>query len=157
MIAFDQGNARFNYRVAGLALDGNRVLLHRSEVDDFWSLPDGRITMMETAEEALAREMYEELGVEVRVGRLLWVVENFFDYDDRPHHELGLYFLMSFPNHAGLLEKGEEFKGNENELRLVFMWHPIADLDQTRIKPSFLHRALGNIPNEAKHVVHKNG
>ena len=63
---------------------------------------------MEDAEKALAREMQEELGVDVCVDRLLWVVENFFNYQDNPYHELGLYFLMSIPKDAGLWGKREK-------------------------------------------------
>ena len=154
-ITFDKGDTRFVYRVAGVALDGDRVLIHRAEMDDFWALPGGRPSLMESAEGALAREMHEELSAEVRIRRLLWVVENFFDYAGRTHHEVGLYFLMSFPEDAGLLERGKEFDGNENGLRLIFRWQPIAALDQICIKPSFLHRALTDIPAETSHIVHR--
>ena len=64
---------------------------------------------------------------------------------------------MSFPEDAGLLERGKEFDGNENGLRLIFRWHPIAALDQICIKPSFLHRALTDIPGETRHLVHRDG
>ncbi len=51
----------------------------------------------ETSAETLQREMVEELGVAVEVGRLLWVVENFFDFEKRHWHELGFYYLMTVP------------------------------------------------------------
>jgi ADP-ribose pyrophosphatase YjhB (NUDIX family) len=82
MISFDIGGARFNYRVVGIALDGNRVLLHRAEMDDFWSLPGGRGEILEPSEETLKREMMEELSIEIRVDRSVWVVENFFKYKE---------------------------------------------------------------------------
>ncbi len=74
----DLQQLRFHYRVAGVATHDGRVLLHRSENDDFWSLPGGRTQHSESAAAALRREMREELGAEVTVVRLLWVVENFF-------------------------------------------------------------------------------
>ena len=154
-VSFDKGDTRFVYRVVGVALHGDRVLIHRAEIDDFWSLPGGRPTLMESSEDALAREMHEELGDEVCIRRLLWVVENFFEYVGRPHHELGLYFLMSIPEESGLWEKGEEFDGDENGLRLIFRWCPIASLDQIRIVPSFLYQALTDIPAEPRHIVHR--
>lgn len=80
MITFDHGKARFNFRVVGVALDGDRVLVHRPERDDFWTLPGGRGELLEPARDTLAREMLEEIGAEVQVGRLVWVVENFFQY-----------------------------------------------------------------------------
>jgi hypothetical protein len=42
MIRFDQGNRRFNYRVAGVAVHHNSVLLHRVNSDPFWTLPGGQ-------------------------------------------------------------------------------------------------------------------
>ena len=80
-VVLDHGKARFNYRVGGVALHRGWILLNRSPREDFWYLPGGRIAMGETAAQALKREIREELGVPVRVGPLLWLVENFFRYD----------------------------------------------------------------------------
>ena len=68
MIALQQSH--LHYRVAGVATHGGRVLLHRSENDDFWSLPGGRPQYSESAAAALRREMREELGAEVTVQAL---------------------------------------------------------------------------------------
>ncbi|MDI3340142.1 MAG: NUDIX domain-containing protein [Sphaerobacter sp.] len=71
MISVDLGRAHFLYRAGGVCLQDGRVLLHRAVDDDYWSLPGGRCEILETAAEALAREMREELAVDVTVGRLL--------------------------------------------------------------------------------------
>ncbi len=47
MITFEIGGTQFNYRTVGIVMDGERALLHRAEVDDFWSLPGGRVEMLE--------------------------------------------------------------------------------------------------------------
>jgi len=54
-------------------VDGGVVLL-RNERDE-WELPGGRLEAGETPEECVAREIAEELGIEVRVGDLIdaWV------------------------------------------------------------------------------------
>ena len=93
----ERAGVTFVLRVAGLALSGDRVLLHRSVLDDFWSLPGGRINIGETTESALIREMLEETDIEVGVSRLLWTAENFFEYRGVSFHELGLYYLMTLP------------------------------------------------------------
>ena len=95
------------YRVAGVATIGGRVLVHQFEgEDDFCVVPGGRVEMREPAEEALAREMREELGCDVRVGRLLWVIDNLFLHRGRDYHELGLYFEITLPEGVPASERG---------------------------------------------------
>jgi len=153
MITFDEGKARFNYRVVGIALDGDRVLLHRMEMDDFWSLPGGRVGMLEPAENALKREMREELGIEIHIERLVWVVEDFFEYDDKPYHELAFYFLMALP-HDSHLYKDEEFLGNDEGVNLFFKWYQLNELEKIRLYPTFLRKGLNSLPKTIEHIVH---
>lgn len=154
MITLDTGALRFNYRIVGVAVHGGRVLLHRAEREDFWSLPGGRAELREPAEETLRREMREELGVTIGVERLLWVVENFFQYDRRDYHELALYFLMTFPPAPPLYRAAAPFAGGEAGLPLIFRWVPLADLDRTVLYPPFLKLALRDLPPAPTHVVH---
>lgn len=77
MITIEYGGTRFNYRVAGVLVRGNMVLLHKEEKDQYWYLPGGRCELMETSVETLVREFREEANATVTVQRLLWVIENF--------------------------------------------------------------------------------
>jgi len=140
--------------VVGISLDKKRVLLHTSEQDDFWSLPGGRGELLEPAEVTLKREMLEELDTEIEVIRLIWVVENFFDYDAKSYHELALYFLMAFSEHSPLVEL-TEFTGIENHLKLTFKWYALNDLTNIALYPSFLKTALNKIPSSTEHIVHR--
>lgn len=159
MLTFDVGNKRFNLRVAGVAADKNRVLLHRAERDNFWSFPGGRPELLELLTNALKREMQEEMGVQVKVERLLWIVENFFEHNRQKFHELAFYFLMTFPNDSYLYEKNEPFFGEESayaqeKLKLIFEWHPISELPHLPLYPSFLRTALARLPEAPAHTVH---
>lgn len=153
MISFEKGKIKFSYRVAGIALDGDRVLLQRTEKDDFWFLPGGRVEWLESAQDALLREMQEELGVEAHVERLLWVVENFFEHDGQSHHELGLYFLISFPPDSLLYGKSEPFAGDEEGLKIIFKWHPLDELEEITLYPVFLQKRLASMPQVTEHIV----
>jgi ADP-ribose pyrophosphatase YjhB (NUDIX family) len=157
MITFEEGEKRFTYRVAGIALDVDRVLLLRTEKDDFWFLPGGRVELLEPSRDALIREMQEELEVDVHVERLVWVVENFFEYRGKSYHELALYFLMSFPPDSHLYERSEAFLGNEEGLKLIFKWHPLDELAEMRLYPAFLQERLHSIPQITEHIVHTDG
>lgn len=154
MITFDQGKARFNHRVAGIALNGDRVLIHRAEMDDFWSLPGGRVSMLESTADALKREMQEELGVEIYIERLVWVVENFFEHDGRDYHELAFYYLMAFPHGSYLYDRGEPFSRDEEGIKLIFRWRRLDELGEIPLYPSFLQEKLSAIPETIEHIVH---
>jgi 8-oxo-dGTP pyrophosphatase MutT (NUDIX family) len=155
MITIQQEFARFTYRVAGIALHNDRVLLNRAEEVDWWFIPGGRAEMGETTSETLRREMLEELGADVQVDRLLWVVENFFEFEGVAHHEVGLYFLMRFAPDSPLYEKTEPFAGDEDNARLIFQWHDRSTLAQVALYPEYLRQGLQTLPETTTHVVHR--
>jgi ADP-ribose pyrophosphatase YjhB (NUDIX family) len=153
MITFSTESGRFNMRLVAVITDGERVLLHRAETDDFWTLPGGRAELLEPAREGLAREMREELGVEVQVGRLLWVVENFFEYVGEAFHELALVFHVALPESSGLTNV-DTFNGHEDTLLLIFRWFHLDELQAVYLLPSFLKDGLRNLPQTTEYIVH---
>ncbi len=103
-----QGN--FNYRVGAIIRRGDKLLVMREEEINHWYLPGGRVKLHEPLENALRREVAEELALPARIVRPLWLVENFYTMDtkegkDIPFHELGLYFLVELSTDA--LPEGE--------------------------------------------------
>lgn len=62
--------------VAALILDGGRVLLVKRKNppnEGLWSLPGGLVEIGESLEEALSRELMEELNIRVKIGNLFEV------------------------------------------------------------------------------------
>ncbi|KAA0991541.1 NUDIX hydrolase [Dyadobacter aurulentus] len=147
MISLPVGDALFNYRVAGVAVLNGKVLLHKTPSDKFWSLPGGRAEIFEFSKDTLAREMQEETGLEVSVGELLWISENFFVYNGKKYHELGFYYLMEI--HA--LEDQSDFLGAEGQDELLFKWINVSELAVNRIYPEFIAEELTKWPLLQKH------
>lgn len=55
-----------------LIKDGNKILVSRDIGHAKWDLPGGRLHVGEDPKEGLAREVKEEIGVEIEVGRPLF-------------------------------------------------------------------------------------
>ena len=151
MITFDTASGRFTYRVASIAIIDGHVLVHRDPEADFWVLPGGRVEMMEPAHLALEREMLEETGLKVSVGRLVWIIENFFQLQENTHHELGLYFEISIG--SNVLPDAKTFLGKEGDTELEFRWARFGELPGLGIQPAFLGAQLGNLPATTQRVV----
>ena len=79
-----EASKRKTVRVAAAVLlkDGRVFATQRGygPYRDWWELPGGKIEKGETPEEALRREIHEELDTEIRVGELFEEVE--YDYPD---------------------------------------------------------------------------
>ena len=121
-----------NYRVAGICVHDGHVLLHREEKDDFWVTPGGRPRLYESSRDALIREMDEEISTRVEVLRLLWVVENFFEYVGEQWHEIAFYYQMSLPEDSPYRDVGVDFTGQEGDVTLLFHWFPIEEIERVR-------------------------
>jgi ADP-ribose pyrophosphatase YjhB (NUDIX family) len=156
MIRLEKGNDCFNYRIVGVAIHENSVLLHQCEGEDFWTFPGGRAEFGESAEQTLKREMMEEIGVEVEVVRLLWFVENFFAYAGKQYHEIALYFLMRLPPSCKYILEPGSFEGDEGGMKLTFQWFAAQPevLSGLPLLPSFLQMAVQKLPESVQHVVH---
>lgn len=154
MISFDAGEMRFNYRVAGVLIDNERVVLGRCDWEDFWYVPGGRVEAGETAADSLRRELAEELGCELEIGRLLRVIENFFELDGKPFHEIGRYFAVSWAELPGELRQREFTRTDESGATLIFQWAGWDELAGMRIGPSCLAGRLAALPEGTEHVVH---
>lgn len=154
MISFSKGTTKFNYRAAGIVIHQGRVLIHRSELDNFWAIPGGRVEWGEPVAITLKREMQEELEHNVVIEHLPWVVENFYQSPDQIIQELCFYYLVSLPQDCPLLKQeefgGEDIASSGEKLKLFFRWCPVAELQQLELYPGFLRKGLQNIPDQTE-------
>ena len=135
----------FNYRVGAVIRRDDKLLVMREEVINHWYLPGGRVKLHEPLEDALRREVAEELSLPCRVERPLWLCENFFPLNGRQVHELCLYFLVELSTDA--LPEGETFSQKDSDgVWHQYRWFSREDLQGVLLYPSFLKEEWPSLP-----------
>ena len=147
-ITFETEAGRFNYRVCAVLLDRGRILAMHDERSPYFYLPGGRVRMGERAEDAVLREVREELGIEARIVRPLWLSQSFFNEDVAhvDYHELCLYFLLDAAG-TDLLSRGDRFRGPELRHVHDFEWLPFERLKDEYFYPLFLKTEIYRLPD----------
>lgn len=126
-----QNHTRINVRA--VITNNDKVLLcHFVEGKTYSFFPGGGAEFTEGAEVALRRELQEELGVETQDTTFIGAVENLFDQDGKPYHELNLVFTTSI----------KELNVTSKEHHIAFTWMPIADLERENVLPKQLVGAV---------------
>ncbi len=111
--------------VRGVWVHEGKVLFCQSVSHGYLYLPGGHIDPGETAACALAREMREELGVTLGVGRFIGGSEACFTQKSwktgkkEQHQEINLLFELIVPQHGGT-EPGK-VKSQEEHIRFVWL------------------------------------
>ena len=143
-------------RACAIIRQADRLLLNRFGGDSFWALPGGAVEPGEFSTDALVREVREELGVTVAIGRLLWIVENLFEYRGTSYTEYGFYYEAAWPSAAAIGDA--EFVGEEPDQS--FRWVRYEDIAALDFRPTVLRLPLLAHLNGAEsaaplHFLHK--
>ena len=153
MISIKGKGESFSFRIAGIFVHNNRILLQKAIKSGAWVLPGGRSEINETSCEALIREMKEELGVEIRIKRLVWIIENFNAYETKGLHEMGFYYFGQLNSECNMYGIQGDFEGNENNIKLIFRWFEINEISKLDIYPKFLKEHLNLLPENIQHII----
>lgn len=113
---------KFRPSVYGVLLHGEKVLLHG--YDDGYDFPGGGVNLGESLKDALDREIMEETGLSVDIGKLLHVEEDFFIHPatEQPHQTFLFFFACSNPR--GELTTAH-FDEHEKTVARLAEWIPI--------------------------------
>jgi 8-oxo-dGTP diphosphatase len=109
-----------------------RVLLVKPTYKDGWDIPGGYVEPGESPKQAARREVLEELGIEVPIGRLLVV-------DWAPHPNEGDKVLFIFD--GGQLQNRNLSSSAPDEIEEVKFW---AEGDLPRLLPTRLRDRVAN-------------
>lgn len=122
--------ARTGIRAAALIVrDGKVLLIHRKkEGKEYWVFPGGGIEDNETAEEALKREVKEELNLDVLEYKLAFYDKNEKDGFDHP------YFACIVSDNEPTIV-GEEKDRNTEENSYTLEWVSLSEINDLALVP----------------------
>jgi 8-oxo-dGTP pyrophosphatase MutT (NUDIX family) len=147
----------FNMRIAGLAFRDGHVLVHRASHEQFWTFPGGTAEIGESSLDTLVREMKEETATDIVVERHLWTVENFFTFEGRTWHEIGVYYLMRMPDTFPFAPEAIVHRVRDAKNDLEFKWVPAdkARLEALPLQPDFIPARIEALPETSEHRIHR--
>lgn len=151
-ITFSVDGLCFNDRAAAILVCEGRLLVLRDDSCAYAYLPGGRVQAGETAEAAVLRELREELGIEARIERPLWVNQAFLP--SRPV-ESGITscvfnYLIDFSK-TDLLARSDSFEYLEGgNRRMRYEWLTFDALESANFQPRFLKTAVRHLPDSVQ-------
>lgn len=155
-ILFQQRDFIFSYRVGAVLYRDGKILMQRSLGDEGYALPGGQVSFGEFSQKALARELMEETGAAVKIGRLCAVAEVFFQWQ-KPCHQVNFYYLAELKNADALPQESfyaYDALGRERR-DLEFSWISLKDLDRIKIYPHCIKPYLKKMPDSVVHLQQK--
>lgn len=113
-------------------INKGKILMCQAKGRSWYYFPGGHVEFGEAADDALAREMKEELGAKIDDIRFIGFVENVFNQDKKDHHEMNLVFQA----------KIDGLPKTSLEDHIEFHWIDVNSLDKENILPISLKKMV---------------
>jgi len=104
-------------------------------MDEFWAVPGGRIEAGESSEQALSRELKEEMDWEPRGSNLVCILEHQFELAGESYHQRGFYYLIPAIELRDRFSHPPRKEFQICEPDLIFCWADQSRLDEMDIRP----------------------
>lgn len=152
-IKYDRNNFSFAYRVSAIIYnkDKTKILLFYGNDSDYYMLPGGKVHELEKSEDAIKREIMEELGFKDFEFNLCGISEEIVKDKENDIHQITLTYKCIYKDEI----KKESFKSIESDW-INFKWVNIDELDNYEIHPSNIKDMVrNNNNNNINHIVEK--
>lgn len=155
-VSIKKEEGKFKFRVCGMVLNDDKILAVDINDNGFFCLPGGHVHLGEDTITAVKREIKEEVEIEAEEVKLLAIMQNFFDADEKIFHELGYYYLIT-PKDLGDKAQDFDFVENDNgELKnLKFRWINLDDMDKVDFRPRCIAEKLKNRDFTPTSIIYK--
>ncbi|HFU4012052.1 TPA: NUDIX hydrolase [Streptococcus suis] len=138
-------NQVFGVRATALLIKDGKIFLTKDSKGRYYTI-GGAIAVNETSQDAVVREVKEELGIDSCVNQLAFVVENQFTYEGIDFHNIEFHFIVD-----PIGEMSKEMI--EDSLKQACEWIELDKLVNLDVVPAFLAHELPNWNGQVKHIM----
>ncbi len=147
-------NYKFKFRVSGVFIYNNKILVNKYG-EDSYCLPGGYVEIGENSEEAILRELKEEINLDFNISSFLGITENFFvNLRSQKTHGIDFYYRVNL-NDENDYEK-IDYNRIENDkggiIQHHFKWIDLSELEKYNLLPSCIKNEIKE-NNKVFHIV----
>ena len=148
-IDFTRDDYRFILRTSAVIFnkEKDKVLLCNMNKKSYYLLPGGRIDVLEASNEAIKREIIEEIGWDNLDFDILAITEEFINYKEKNIQRINFIYKTVYNKEIDKLD----FEGLEGDF-LNFKWIDIKDLDKHNLYPEKIKDVIRK-PNKIYHII----
>lgn len=135
-------DVKLNIRVGAILEYNNKILVEKNKSVDFGVIPGGRVRTLESGQEALIREIGEELEVDLSEEKfkLISLLENYFEFNHKTYHEIYFVYKVILSKDYGIINGYENADNNDSR----FYWYTKEEFKQQNILPAVLKEIIYN-------------
>lgn len=153
-IKINKAFGKFKFRVNGILIHNDKILLVKIHKNPFYCLPGGHVKLGEDTESAIIREFKEETGYDVKINKLIYIIENFFVRNNGEKiQELGFYYLIDLENEKDL--NYNEYRTMDGDIELQLKWFSMDELKNIEFRPKELKEKIQNKNMNLEHLIIK--
>ncbi|EFR45236.1 NUDIX hydrolase [Streptococcus pseudoporcinus] len=144
---FTKAQTISSVRATAILVRNGQIFLTRDSKDRYYPI-GGAVHVGERTETAVSRETMEELGIEIIVEKLAFIVENHFWDEGIYWHNIEFHYMVAPSQEPDLhLQEGTKIQLCE--------WIDINRLSEIDLVPEFLKDKLPNWDGQLKHIINQ--
>ena len=139
-VVIDNSDYYFNYRVAIVIRNHNKLLVQLDTRVNHITFPGGRCQLGESSINTAIREFYEETGISLKFVKHLGIIENFFvsSFNKKNYHEILIVNELQFENPSYYDQKIINNIENKNSKYITCEWKTKDELKNLNFQPDIL-------------------
>lgn len=134
----------FHVRTCGIIKQEDKFLIMRVNKTSYYHIPGGHIEIGEDSEQAVIREIKEEIGCDVQEASLFSIQENFWIRNAKKCHGIEFYYIIK-PKQQLQMQDYETIENDKGEEKLLeFKWVTAEELKNIDLRPINIRDMLIN-------------